>query len=229
MIYVGNGIYSDATPNEYIKHYGVLGMKWGVHRARAHEQNIYRYNVVNGMNKKKAKNLYKNRMKQVKEYAKKNKGTSMKIKDIEKPSFDKASSKITNYKKFRKGQKIRTGVAAGLVGVGSLSVLGGGIMGIVGGKTKRKATGLNRGIREDLFSARKGRHNGMGRAYRSTMLDNALEKRSERNKIYNQANKYYNIGDTLTKAGIGLMAAGAGTAIGSHLYENKKLKKKNRR
>ena len=31
MIYLGNGIYSDSTPNEYLQHYGVKGMKWGQH------------------------------------------------------------------------------------------------------------------------------------------------------------------------------------------------------
>lgn len=31
MIYIGNGIYSDSTPNEYLEHYGVKGMKWGQH------------------------------------------------------------------------------------------------------------------------------------------------------------------------------------------------------
>lgn len=31
MIYIGNGIYSDSTPNEYLQHYGVKGMKWGQH------------------------------------------------------------------------------------------------------------------------------------------------------------------------------------------------------
>lgn len=31
MIYIGNGIYSDAGPKDYIMHYGVPGMKWGQH------------------------------------------------------------------------------------------------------------------------------------------------------------------------------------------------------
>lgn len=43
MIYIGNGIYSDANPNEYLAHYGVLGMKWGRHLfGRAREG----YNMV---------------------------------------------------------------------------------------------------------------------------------------------------------------------------------------
>lgn len=41
MIYIGNGIYSDATPNEYLQHYGVLGMKWGVRKARQLGRSIY--------------------------------------------------------------------------------------------------------------------------------------------------------------------------------------------
>lgn len=52
MIYIGNGIYSDATPNEYLQHYGVIGMKWGVRRARQLGRSF-----VNA-NKRLAKNVH---------------------------------------------------------------------------------------------------------------------------------------------------------------------------
>lgn len=40
MIYLGNGMYSDAGSNSYLEHYGVMGMRWG-HRKQREANRIY--------------------------------------------------------------------------------------------------------------------------------------------------------------------------------------------
>jgi hypothetical protein len=121
MIYIGNGMYSDANPNEYLEHYGVLGMKWGIHRARIHEKNLYRYNRANGMSRQDAKAQYRSRMAGVKSYARKNLRTGMKARDIATNSYNKANKTIADYDKLRKNQKARKifGAALGAAAAGA--------------------------------------------------------------------------------------------------------------
>ena len=114
MIYVGNGIYSDATPNEYLMHYGVIGMKWGVHRAKEHEKNIYRHNRANGMSRQAAKQAYRDRMAGVKQFARNNHGTGLKSRDIYNRSREEARNTIDNYDKKLKAQRRRKAIAVGL-------------------------------------------------------------------------------------------------------------------
>ena len=120
MIYIGNGIYSDATPNEYLQHYGVLGMKWGVHRARQHEKNLYYYDRYSrNMSRADAKEAYKKRMNAVKQRALSGKGTNKKVGYIYNPSRQRAKKYIKDYDKKREGQinnRLMTGTAAGITG-----------------------------------------------------------------------------------------------------------------
>ena len=43
MIYIGNGMYSDSGPNNYLQHYGRKGMKWGQHIFGDEKENSPRY------------------------------------------------------------------------------------------------------------------------------------------------------------------------------------------
>lgn len=42
MIYLGDGMYSNSGPDNYLMHYGVLGMRWGIRKAKI-KQGITRY------------------------------------------------------------------------------------------------------------------------------------------------------------------------------------------
>jgi hypothetical protein len=123
MIYIGNGIYSEATPNEYLQHYGVIGMKWGVRKARQHERNLYRYNRGQGMSRADAKAQYRANMQGVKQYAKANKRTGATTADISRASYNRANSKIKNYDRVVRSQNKRKKIIAGL-GAGA-AALGG--------------------------------------------------------------------------------------------------------
>ena len=133
MIYIGNGIYSEATPNEYLQHYGVIGMKWGVRKARQHERNLYRYNRGQGMSRADAKAQYRANMQGVKQYAKANKRTGATTADISKASYNRANSKIKDYDKMLKSQKRRR-IAAGVAGAAALTAAG--VIGYKYGKKK---------------------------------------------------------------------------------------------
>lgn len=132
MIYIGNGIYSDSGPNDYLQHYGVLGMKWGVHKAKVHLRNI-RY----GRNSK-AKSIgdireatakYKEDVKSIKEFAKKNKkNKAVKISDIEKIARDKARSHYGEgydalNKKIRRSQLANYALTGAGAGLGAASMI----------------------------------------------------------------------------------------------------------
>ena len=67
MIYIGNGMYSDS--GEYLQHYGVLGMKWGLHKAKQYVSSMdYGYRRAKDFDdyygkKNISKREYKKRMK----------------------------------------------------------------------------------------------------------------------------------------------------------------------
>lgn len=44
MIYIGNGMYSDSGPNNYLQHYGRKGMKWGQHIFGDTDETAKKYN-----------------------------------------------------------------------------------------------------------------------------------------------------------------------------------------
>lgn len=156
MIYIGNGIYSEATPNEYLQHYGVIGMKWGVRKARIHERNLYRHNRGNGMSRAEAKDLYKKRMAGVKSYARANRGTGMRARDIATNSYNEANKKISNYDAKLKAQKRRK-IVAGALGAAALGAAGYGLYkGIKKGGFKDMGKGYNN-MRESYRNAEKAK------------------------------------------------------------------------
>ena len=121
MIYIGNGIYSDASPNEYLAHYGVLGMKWGVHKAKRHLQNIRGGAFVNAKTKQDiddAEKRYQEDLNSVKEYARQNKkNKAVKVSDIEKIAKDKARKHYgDSYDKMDRRMKVARGLNYGLTG-----------------------------------------------------------------------------------------------------------------
>ena len=67
MIYLGNGMYSDAGPSDELMHYGVIGMKWGVRKAEKYEKKANRLNRYSHI--PDADTEYEHRMKKIKEYA----------------------------------------------------------------------------------------------------------------------------------------------------------------
>lgn len=75
MIYLGNGMYSDAGSSNELMHYGVLGMKWGVRKARGIANQMERYRAT-GI-KQSLKSMYKSGQISKEEYRRakiKNKG-----------------------------------------------------------------------------------------------------------------------------------------------------------
>ena len=169
MIYLGNGIYSDSGPDT-LSHYGVLGMKWGIHRARQHEKNIRTYNRYHGMTRKQANAEYKKRMADLELYAKKHKGnkryTSDDIANVSRKYAQKKIKDYDNKRKLQKFDRAMTGISAGatlgLLGMATGSALKGDVKQLkfaAKNPGARAATAeiVGRDIRQNLQNA--GYHN----------------------------------------------------------------------
>lgn len=104
-------VHSDMEDiDNFLCHYGVLGMKWGIHRAKKHERNMYRRNRAKGMSRRKALAYKKRNIRWAKQYAKANKYTDAKISDISKHSYDRAKENISAYDRKLIDQGIRRGI-----------------------------------------------------------------------------------------------------------------------
>lgn len=199
MIYIGNGIYSEATPNEYLQHYGVIGMKWGVRKARQHERNLYRYNRGQGMSRADAKAQYRANMQGVKQYAKANKRTGATTADISKASYNRANSKIKNYDRVVRSQNKRKKIIAGL-GAGA-AALGGAAL-----------------YNQYRKSARNTRDIARGKVIAGDNIYDAFENFGRAN-LYDAANT--ELSKTLGKGAAALGGAAAGVAT-AHIIKNKR-------
>lgn len=132
MIYIGNGIYSDSGPNDYLQHYGVVGMKWGVRKARSHIKNIYYGRLSKSKSigdMRSAKLKYREDMKNIREFAKQNKkNKDVKVSDIEKAARDKAKSHFdddydTIDRKIKTRRAIDNALTGAAAGLGAASMI----------------------------------------------------------------------------------------------------------
>ena len=111
MIYLGNGMYSESGPSDQLMHYGVLGMKWGVRKARnvAYAQNDleYRKRRIQLANLRKAGVISKEEYKKGKKTAKTTKKyQNMFDKNTSKKLSESLANDIRNNRDKYKGKKI---------------------------------------------------------------------------------------------------------------------------
>lgn len=132
MIYIGNGIYSDSGPNDYLQHYGVLGMKWGVHKAKNHLKLLRKARRFGESgyrtreNSQEANEQYKKELEEVKNFARSNKKNGTKVKDIENIARNKAREEFgENYDRLYKKRQVAKGVTKGLLGLSAAGLVAG--------------------------------------------------------------------------------------------------------
>lgn len=241
MIYVGNGIYSDATPNEYLMHYGVIGMKWGVHRAREHEKNIYRHNRANGMSRQAAKQAYRDRMSGVKQFARENRGTGLHSRDISNRSREEARNTIDNYDRKLKAQRRRKAIAVGLGAAAAGTAAYGGYRLAKSLKAAKKADHLYKrsDLAEDLALAtlkagnKKFKKGAIDRKGYTKYLTNAKRYSDASSGLYDKyksarnAAHYHGFEATRHGAYAGLIGgAAAGVALANRIKTKRQMRKK---
>ena len=118
--------------NNYLCHYGVVGMKWGVRKARSHIKNIYYGRLSKSKSigdMRSAKLKYREDMKSIREFAKQNKkNKDVKVSDIEKAARDKAKSHFdddydTIDRKIKTRRAIDNALTGAAAGLGAASMI----------------------------------------------------------------------------------------------------------
>lgn len=141
MIYIGNGIYSTSGSNDYLIHYGVLGMRWGIRKASQYEMDItrgkraknrkdYKSGLINKTtykkNKKRYAKEYSDAMENVMQNARKYKKTDKNKEFIYEKSKRRASEVYDDYDKKISRRDFLNSVSKSLAGA-SLAASGSSI------------------------------------------------------------------------------------------------------